>query len=413
MKRRVVVTGMGVISSIGSSVEEFYANLLAGKSGISHIELFDTTDFPVRIAGEVKGFDPTAYMERNEAKRMDRFCQFAMAASDLAIKDSGMDLEKVDMERVGVITASGIGGMNTFQDNHTLLMEKGNRRVSPMFIPMMISDIAAGRISMKYGFKGPNYSVVSACASSGHAVGSSLRAIQYGDADVMVCGGSEAVITKIGIAGFANMKAVSQRNDEPTRASRPFDKDRDGFVMGEGAGYLVLEELEHALARGAKIYAEVAGIGFTGDAHDIVQPHPEGNGAMRAMILALKDSGLKPEDIDHVNTHGTSTPLGDIAETKAIIGAFGDHAYKLAINSTKSMIGHLLGAAGAVELIATIKAVQTNTVHPTINLENQDEECVLNYTPNQAIEREVRAALTNTFGFGGHNASLAVKKFVR
>lgn len=409
MKRRVVVTGMGVCSTLGFEIEEFYQNLLNGKNGISLIENFDTKDHTAKIAGEIKNFDPLAYFERNEAKRMDRFCQFAMLAADKAVKDSGMELEREDLDRIGVITASGIGGMKTFQDNHKILLERGPSRVSPVFIPMMISNIAAGKISIKFGFKGPNYSISSACASSGHAIGSAFRAIQYGDADLMLTGGAEAVITDLAMAGFSNMKALSTRNDAPEKASRPFDKDRDGFIMGEGAGMLIIEELEHAKARGARIYAELAGIGNTGDAFDIVVP--SGEGAERAMKIALKDAGMTTTDIDHINTHGTSTPVGDITETKAVKNVFGEYAYKIAINSTKSMIGHLLGAAGAVELIGTIKAVQTDTVHPTINLENQDPECDLDYTANKFVKREVRAALCNTFGFGGHNCSVVVKKY--
>lgn len=411
MKRRVVVTGMGVFTALGTEVEEFYSNLLNGVSGISTIERFDTADMSVKIAGEIKNYDPEKYFERNEAKRLDRFTQYALIAAESAIKDCGLDLNAVDRDRFAVITASGIGGMETWQANYKIMLEKGARRVSPLFIPMMISDIAAGRISMKWDLKGPNYSLTSACASSGHAIGTAFRTIQYGDADFAICGGAEAVITDLAIAGFANMKALSTRNDEPLKASRPFDIDRDGFVMGEGSGMLILEEYEHAVKRGAKIYAEMAGIGFSGDAKDIVAPDPEGNGAKRAMLAAVNDAGIRPEDIDHINTHGTSTPAGDIAETAGIKLAFGDHAYKMAINSTKSMTGHLLGAAGAIELIGTIKAVQTDTVHPTINLDNPDPLCDLNYTPNTSVKRTVRYALSNTFGFGGHNASILVKKF--
>ncbi len=411
MKKRVVITGMGVFSALGTEIEEFYNNLLNGVSGISLIERFDTAEMSVKIAGEIKNYDPEKYFEKNEVKRLDRFTQYALIAAESAIKDSGLDLGSVDRNRFAVITASGIGGMETYQTNHQVLLEKGPRRVSPLFIPMMISDIAAGRISMKWDLRGPNFSLTSACASSGHAIGTAFRTIQYGDADLAVCGGAEAVITDLAIAGFANMKALSTRNDEPLRASRPFDKDRDGFVMGEGSGMLILEEYEHAIKRGARIYAELAGIGFSGDAKDIVAPDPEGDGARRAMLAAVADAGIKPEDIDHVNTHGTATPTGDIAETVGIKKAFGEHAYKIAVNSTKSMTGHLLGAAGAIELIGTIKAVQTDTVHPTINLENPDPECDLDYTPNKFANRTVRFAISNTFGFGGHNASILVKKF--
>lgn len=412
MKKRVVVTGMGVFSSIGCDVEEFYNNLLNGVSGISKIERFDTSEFSVKIAGEIKDYDPEKYFEKNEAKRLDRFTQYALIAAESAIKDSGINLESVDRNRFAVITGSGIGGMETWQSNQKVLMEKGPRRVSPLFIPMMISDIAAGRISMKWDLKGPNYSLTSACASSGHAIGTALRTIQYGDADYAICGGAEAVITDLAIAGFSNMKALSTRNDEPQKASRPFDKDRDGFVMGEGSGMLILEEYEHAIKRGARIYGEISGIGFSGDAKDIVAPDPEGDGAKRAMLAAINDAGIKPEDIDHINTHGTATPTGDFAESVGIKKAFGEHAYKIAINSTKSIIGHLLGGAGAVELIGTIKAVQTDTIHPTINLDNPDLPiCDLDYTPNKFAKKTVRYAISNTFGFGGHNASILVKKF--
>lgn len=412
MKKRVVVTGMGVFSSIGNDVEEFYNNLLNGVSGISKIERFDTSEFSVKIAGEIKDYNPETHFERNEAKRLDRFTQYALIAAESAIKDSWIDLDSVDRNRFAVITGSGIGGMETWQSNQKVLMEKGPRRVSPLFIPMMISDIAAGRISMKWDLKGPNYSLTSACASAGHAIGTAFRTIQYGDADYAICGGAEAVITDLAIAGFSNMKALSTRNDEPQKASRPFDKDRDGFVMGEGSGMLILEEYEHAVKRGARIYGEIAGIGFSGDAKDIVAPDPEGDGAKRAMLAAINDAGIKPEEIDHINTHGTSTPTGDYAESVGIKKAFGEHAYKIAINSTKSIIGHLLGAAGAVELIGALKAVQTDTIHPTINLDNPDlPVCDLDYTPHKFVKRTVRYAISNTFGFGGHNASILVKKF--
>ena len=413
MKRRVVITGMGVFSSLGSEIDEFYNNLLAGKSGISLITRFDTEEYPVKIAGEIKDYNPTDWLDRNDAKRSDRFTQYALIAAEKAMTDSNINLDETDLERFGTITASGIGGLETLQDNYKKLLEKGPRRVSPLFIPMMIADIAAGKISMKYGLKGPNFSTVSACASSSHAIGTAFRTIQYGDADVIMAGGAEAVITEVAVAGFANMKATSRRNDEPEKASRPFDIDRDGFVMGEGSGMLILEEYDHAIKRGAKIYAEIGGVGFSGDAFDIVAPDPTGDGARRAMVAAVKDAGVEFEAVDHINTHGTSTPTGDIPETLAIKNAFGDHAYKIAVNSTKSMIGHLLGAAGAVELIGTIKAVETNTVHPTVNLDNQDPKCDLNYTPNKSIKRKVDVAISNTFGFGGHNASVLIKKFVK
>lgn len=412
MKRRVVVTGMGVFTQTGKNVEEFYDNLLNGVSGISRIERFDPSELSVQIAGEIKNYEAESYFERNEAKRLDRFTQYALIAAESAIKDSLLDLDTINRDKFAVITASGIGGMETWQSNHKILLEKGPRRVSPLFIPMMISDIAAGRISMKWNLKGPNFSVTSACASSGHAIGTAFRTIQYGDADYAICGGAEAVITDLAIAGFTNMKALSSRNDDPVHASRPFDKDRDGFVMGEGSGMLIMEDYEHAVKRGARIYAELAGIGFSGDAKDIVAPDPEGDGAKRAMLAAVADAGIKPEDIDHINTHGTATPTGDYAETFGIKKAFGEHSYKIAINSTKSMTGHLLGAAGAVELIGTIKAVQTDTVHPTVNLDNPDlPVCDLDYTPHKFAKRTVRYAISNTFGFGGHNASILVKKF--
>lgn len=413
MKRRVVVTGLGVFSSIGSNTEEFYQNLLDGKSGISLIDAFDITDFPVKIAGEIKNYKANDWFpkeERNDVKRMDRFCQFALIAAKEAMEDSKLDLEKEDTTRIGVITGSGIGGLISLQENYKKMLERGPARVSPLFIPMMIADIASGRISIKYGLKGPNYTTVSACASSGHAIGNSYKSIIYGDADIMVTGGAEAVICETAVAGFANMKATSRNNEEPTKASRPFDKGRNGFVMGEGSGMLVLEEYEHAKARGAKIYAEIVGVGYSADAYDIVMPDENGDGAQRAMKMAIDSSNLKPEDIDHINTHGTSTPRGDIAETVAIKRLFGDHAYKISVNSTKSMIGHLLGAAGAVETIATIKAVETDTVHPTINLDEADPECDLDYTANKYRKRIVNAALSNTFGFGGHNASILIKK---
>ncbi|MBN1970077.1 MAG: beta-ketoacyl-ACP synthase II [Candidatus Delongbacteria bacterium] len=410
MKRRVVVTGLGVVSTLGYDTETFYSNLLAGKNGISLIERFDTTEFSTKIAGEIKDFKAEDYFERNEAKRMDRFCQFAVVAATKAMEDSKIDLDKVDRDRFGVISASGIGGMETFMANQDLLRSKGPRRISPLFIPMMILDIAAGRISIKFDLRGPNYSTVSACASSGHAIGNAFRTIQYGDADYMIAGGSESVITELAIGGFGNMKAISSRNDSPETASRPFDVDRDGFVMGEGSAFLVLEEYEHAVARGAKIYAEIAGIGYSADAKDIVAPDETGNGAMRAMKAALNDAGVSPEQIDHINTHGTSTPLGDIAETKAVKALFGDHAYKIAVNSTKSMIGHLLGAAGAIETLATIKAIETGKVHPTINIFNQDPECDLDYTIGKYREMDVKYAISNVFGFGGHNCSILVKK---
>lgn len=410
-KRRVVITGMGLISPVGHGVEETWQALLAGKNGIDKITLFDTTGFTTKIAGEVKNFDPLKYFERKEARRMDRFTQFAMVAADEAIKDSGLELDKEDRERVGVIVGSGIGGMLTFEDEHTKLVSKGPTRMSPFFIPMMIIDIAAGYISIKYNLKGPNFATVSACATAGHSIGTAMRTIQYGDADIVVCGGAEAAIVPSGIAGFNAMKAISTRNDEPHKASRPFDAKRDGFVLGEGGGILILEELEHAKARGAKIYAELAGVGFTADAHHITQPAPAGEGAVRAMKQALNDAQLKPTDIQYINAHGTSTYFNDKNETEAIKTVFGDYAYQVQISSTKSMTGHLLGASGALELIVAVKTLNDNKIHPTVNYEFPDPACDLNYTPNKAIEKEVHAAISNSFGFGGHNVTLCVKEF--
>ncbi|MEX0736719.1 MAG: beta-ketoacyl-ACP synthase II [Bacteroidota bacterium] len=411
-QRRVVVTGMGAVTPLGLTVEEFWKNLLAGKSGAAPITWFDASDYDTKFACEVKGFDPLVFMDRKLSQRCDPFTQYALAASEMAIRDSGLNLEQENRERIGVVVGSGIGGMWTFhRAQETLWESKGPHRISPFFIPMMISDIAPGRISMRYGLKGPNYATTSACATSSHAVGDAFILIQRGNADVMVTGGAEASICPMGIGGFNAMRALSTRNDAPEKASRPFDKGRDGFVMGEGSGILVLEELGHALKRDARIYAEIAGIGFTADAHHITEPAPGGEGAVRSMRTALEDAGLAPTDVQYVNTHGTATPVGDKNETAAIKTVFGEHAKKLAVNSTKSMIGHLLGAAGAVESIATVLSVYENKVHPTINLDTPDPECDLDYIPHMAQEREVYAAVSNTFGFGGHNASLLFKKY--
>lgn len=350
-------------------------------------------------------------MDRKESRRMDRFTQFALVAAEKAIEHSQIDFDNEDKDRIGVIVSSGIGGMQTFEQQSRALFERGPRRISPFFIPMMIADIAPGRISIRYGLRGPNFSTVSACASSSHAIGEAFRTIQRGDADVMLCGGAEATVTPMGIGGFNAMKALSTRNDEPQKASRPFDKQRDGFVMGEGGGVIILESLEHALDRGAEIWGEMAGVGYTADAHHITAPAPGGEGATLAMQKALRDGDLAPEDIDYVNTHGTSTPYGDIAETNAIKAVFGDHAYKMNINSTKSMIGHLLGASGSVEFVATTMSVREDAVHPTINQEEPDSECDLDYTANEYRKRPVRAAISNSFGFGGHNVSIVVKKY--
>jgi 3-oxoacyl-[acyl-carrier-protein] synthase II len=410
-RRRVVVTGMGALTPLGHNVGEYWNNLLAGKSGAAPITYFDTAAYDTKFACEVKSFDPMQHMDRKLAQRTDLFTQFALVATDMAMADSGLKLENEDTEKIGVIVGSGIGGMWTFETQHTALLERGPGRVSPFFIPMMISDIAPGRISMKYGLKGPNYATTSACATSSHAIGDAFMLIQRGDADLMVTGGAEAAVCPMGIGGFNAMKALSTRNDAPEKASRPFDQGRDGFVMGEGSGILVLEELQHALKRGAKIYAELVGVGFTGDAHHITEPAPGGEGAVRAMRRAIGDAGLTPDDVDYVNTHGTSTPVGDKSETAAIKTVFGQRAYKMAVNSTKSLIGHLLGAAGAVEAIATIMTIIDRKVHPTINYETPDPDCDLNYVPNVAKDWSVDTAISNTFGFGGHNASLLFRRY--
>ncbi|MHB2153666.1 beta-ketoacyl-ACP synthase II [Calditrichota bacterium GD2] len=411
-KRRVVITGMGVISPVGNNVKETWEALLSGKNGAAPITLFDTSDYETKFACEVKNYDPLEHFDRKELRRLDRFSQFAILAAEEALNDSGMELDKEDRDRIGVIVGSGIGGMLSFEDEHTKLVTRGPRRVSPFFIPNLIIDIAAGHISIKYGLKGPNFATVSACATAAHSIGTAMRTIQYGDAEVMICGGAEAAIVPSGIAGFNAMKAISTRNEEPQKASRPFDAKRDGFVMGEGGGILILEELEHARARGAKIYAELVGVGFTADAFHITQPAPGGEGAIRAMKAALKDANLQPTDVQYINAHGTSTYFNDKNETEAIKSVFGDYAYELVVSSTKSMTGHLLGASGVLELIATSLTVQQNKVHPTVNYEFPDPACDLNYVPNTPIEKEVNAALSNSFGFGGHNVSLCVKKFM-
>lgn len=412
--KRVVVTGLGALTPIGNDLNTFWSNLLGGVSGAAAITKFDASKFKTQFACEVKNFNATDFMDRKEVRKLDFFSQYAVVVATEAVENSGLNLETVNHDRVGVIWGSGIGGITTFQQEVAgFLQGDGTPRFNPFFIPKMISDIASGHISMKYGFRGPNFSTVSACASSTHAIIDAYNYIRLGKADVMVTGGSEAAVNEAGIGGFNAMHALSTRNDSPETASRPFDKDRDGFVLGEGAAGLVLESLEHALARGAKIYAEVAGGGLTADAHHLTAPHPEGLGALNVMRMALADGGLQPEDIDYVNVHGTSTPLGDIAETKAIKQVFGDHAYKLNISSTKSMTGHLLGAAGAIEAIASILAVQNNIIPPTINHFTDDVQLdpELNFTFNKPQERTVNAALSNTFGFGGHNASVIVKKY--
>ena len=413
--RRVVITGLGALTPLGNSVEETWTGLISGVSGAGPITHFDASKFKTQFACELKNFDANDFFDRKEVRKYDPYTHFALIAVEQAVKDSGLDLEKVNKERIGVIWGSGIGGLETFE-NEVVLWAKGDGipRFSPFFIPKMIADIAAGHISIRYGFMGPNFATVSACASSANAMVDALNYIRFGYADLFVTGGSEASITPGGVGGFSSMHAISTRNDDPTTASRPYDLDRDGFVLGEGGACLIFEELEHARARGAKIYAEVAGGGLSGDAYHMTSPHPEGKGAMISMKSALKDAGLKQEDIDHINTHGTSTPLGDIAEPRAILGTFGEHAYKISINSTKSMTGHLLGAAGAVEAMATILAIQNDIVPPTINhfTDDPDIDNKLDFTFNKPKKRVVNAALSNTFGFGGHNASIIFKKFI-
>ena len=412
--KRVVVTGLGALTPLGKTVQDYWQGLQDGISGCHTIQQFDVTKFKTRFACEVKNFDPTEYLDRKDARKMDRYCQFALIASDEAVKDAGITKENVDPDRVGVIFASGIGGLITFQEEvMNFASGDGTPRFNPFFIPKMILDIAAGQISMRYGFRGPNYAVVSACASSTNAIIDAFDNIRLNKAEIIVTGGSEAVISAAGVGGFNAMKALSERNNDPATASRPFDKERDGFVMGEGAGVLILESLEHALARGAKIYCEIAGGGATADAHHITAPHPEGLGAKNVMTVALADASMKPGDIDYINVHGTSTPLGDIAETKAILSVFGDHAYDLNISSTKSMTGHCLGAAGALEALACIMAVTKDIIPPTINhfTDDPDLDPQLNFTFNTAQHKTVNAALSNTFGFGGHNASVIIKKY--
>jgi len=410
-RRRVVVTGMGAVTPIGLNVQEYWQNALAGMNGVGMITHFDTAKYDTKIAAELKGFNPLNYVEKKETNRMDPFTLYGMASATMALEDSSLKLDTEDTTRIGVVFGSGIGGMLTWHQQMQIYYEEGPTRISPFFVPMMIADIAAGHISMRFKLKGPNYATTSACSTASHAIADAFMLIQRGDADAMVTGGSEAAITPMGIGGFNAMKALSTRNDEPHKASRPFDAKRDGFIMGEGSGVLILEELNHALKRNAKIYAEMIGIGLTADAHHITAPAPGGEGAVRSMRLCIKDGGLTPTDVDYINAHGTSTPFNDKTETAAIKTVFGGYATKLAISSTKSMTGHLLGAAGAVEAILTILAVQHDTIPPTINYEFPDPECDLYYVPNKPIQRTVNAAISNTFGFGGHNASLLFKKY--
>ncbi len=413
MERRVVITGMGVVSPVGNNVEDFWTNLVAGKSGITNINNPKLEQYDCQIAGLVKDFDAKPYFkEYKDARRADRFAQLGMAASVMAIEDSGIDFDKVDKDRFGCMVGSGIGGLGTLEEQHVNLLEKSPSRVSPFTIPMMIANIASGMVSIEFDLRGPNMCIVTACATATHSIGEAWRMIKFGDADAFVAGGSESTICPMGLAGFGNMKALSMRNDDPERASRPFDVDRDGFVMGEGAGVCVIEELEHAKARGARIYAELTGYGISSDAYHLTSPHKDGDGARRCMEMALRHAKLKPEQVDYVNAHGTSTGLGDVGETKAIKSVFGAYAKDgLTVSSTKSMTGHLLGAAGGVELAACVKSINEGIVAPTINLDNPDPECDLDYVPHNAREMKVDRALTNSFGFGGHNASLLVERF--
>ena len=410
--RRVVVTGMGAVTPIGIGITEYWKGLIEGKNGVGLITKFDATKFDTKFAAEVKDFNPENYMDKKSIKRMDLFTQYAMAVASMAIEQSAFNFDKIDRDRFGVIFGSGIGGMVTNQQQHWQYYETKNpNTISPFFVPMMISDIAAGQVSIKYGLKGPNYATTSACATSSHAIADAFMIIQRGSADAMMCGGSEAAIVEMSIGGFNAMRALSTWNDRYLEASRPFDKDRNGFVMGEGAGIIILEEYEHAVSRGAKILCEISGIGLTGDAHHITAPAPGGEGAVRSMKEAIRDGGISATDVNYINAHGTSTPYNDISETNAIKTVFGDHAYKLVISSTKSMTGHLLGAAGAIEAIATILSIVNDIVPPTINLTNPDPECDLNYSALTATKTKINYAISNTFGFGGHNASLLFKKY--
>ncbi len=409
--RRVVVTGLGLISPLGIGVEKSWSGLLQGRSGIRRITQFDASSFATKIAGEVDGFNPEDYIEPKEVKKMDRFIHFGVAASTMAMEDSGLKVDEHNAARVGVYVGSGMGGLPAIEHYHKVLLEKGPRRITPFFIPMLIINLAAGQISIKFGAKGPNSAPATACATGSHAIGDAFKVIQRGDADAMIAGGTESCITSMGIGGFNAMKALSTRNDEPEKASRPFDRDRDGFIMGEGSGILIIEELGHALARKAKIYAEIAGYGLTGDAYHITSPAPGGEGAARCMTMALRDAGMDPWEVDYINAHGTSTKYGDELETLAIKTVFKEHAYKVAVSSTKSMTGHLLGAAGGVEAVICALSIHNGMVPPTINLDNPDPECDLDYVPHTARKADIRAALSNSFGFGGTNACLLFKKF--
>lgn len=411
MKKRVVITGLGAITPVGIGKDEFWQSLISGVSGIGPITRFDASDYTTQIAGEVKNFEPSQYIDKKEAKRMDRFTQFAVAATKMALEDAKIDLDREDRSRIGTYIGTGIGGIETLHDQFKVLFEKGPGRISPFFVPMMIANMASGQASITYGLQGPNSCVVTACATGTNSIGDAFKVIQRGDADVMVAGGTEAAVSPAAVAGFCSMKALSTRNDEPTKASRPFDKDRNGFVMGEGAGVVILESLEHALARGAHIYAEIAGYGYNADAFHITAPAPEGAQAAKCMAMAIEDAGLKTIDVDYVNAHGTSTPLNDKNESLAIKGLFGEHAYKMAVSSIKSMTGHLLGAAGGIECIATALTIANGIIPPTINYETQDADLDLDYVPNKAREQKVDVAISNSFGFGGHNATILLKKY--
>lgn len=413
MKKRVVITGLGAVTPIGNNVEELWKNAQAGVSGTDRITHFDASQHASQVAAEVKDFDPTTFVDRKEARRMDPFVQFAIASSDMAVENSGLSLDHIDKTRAGILVGSGIGGLQTLEAQHTILMKKGPSRVSPFFIPMEIINLASGQISIRYGFKGVNSAVATACATGSHAIGDAFRWIQRGDMDIMLAGGTEASITPLAVAGFGNMKALSTRNDDPKHASRPFEKNRDGFVIGEGSGILILESLEHALARKAKIYAEVIGYSATADAYHITSPDPEGKGVTRCMQLAIADAGITPEAIDYINAHGTATPFNDKFETLAVKKVFESHANKLAISSTKSMLGHSLGATGAIELILTALASKHDIIPPTINYETPDPDCDLDYVPNKARNATVNIAMSNSFGFGGTNACIVLKKYTK
>lgn len=410
-ERRVVVTGIGALTPVGKTAPDFWNGLISGESGVRPITHFDTEDLPTKFAGMIENYDESDYFDRKEARRLDPVTQYAMITADEAIKDSNIDLDSVDKDKVAVIVGTGIGGMRTFYNQSVSLHENGSRGVNPFFIPMLIPDMPAGQISIKYGFRGANFCAVSACATGSHNIGLAYDSIRMGQSDMALCGGTESPVWRIGVAGFSSMRALSKRNDEPEKASRPFDKDRDGFVLGEGSALMFLESLDSALERGARIYGEVVGYGYSADAYHITAPDPEGNGVILALTNALKMAGIGPKDIDHINMHGTSTPLGDIAETNSIKKVFGDHAYKMNLNSTKSMTGHMLGAAGAAESVAALLAIYHSTVPPTINQATPDPDCDLNYTPNKPVERDITYSMNNAFGFGGHNTTLVFKKF--